>query len=215
MIRNITVEREYGAGGAAVAELLAERLGWKLWDKQMTCEIASRLKCRVEAVETREERLDPAFYRLARIFMRGSYEEAHVGTLELLDAEHLALHSEKIIKQIASEGNAVIVGRGAPWYLRERPDTFSIFVYASFEEKVKRLVKSRGISRREAEHLVETVDLDRAAFVKKYFKKNWPLRELYDLMINSGHGIDFVADAVLSQIKAINERTKAISATLV
>lgn len=213
MISNIVVEREYGAGGASVARALADRLGWQLWDEQITCELARRLKCRVEEVEKREERCDSTFYRLAKVFMRGSYEESHIGTLELLDAEHLAHHSEKIIKDIAVKGNAVLVGRGAPWYLRGRPDTFSVFVYAPYEDKVTRVMK-RGKSRNEAEHLVDTVDSDRAAFIKKYFDKNWPVREIYNLMINSHPGIDFVVETVLSQIDVLNRRV-AKSPTLV
>jgi cytidylate kinase len=213
MIRNITVEREYGASGSAIAKALAEKLGWQLWDAQFTQEIARRLKCKVEAVEQREERLDPTFYRLAKIFMRGSYEESHVGTLELLDADHLAELSEKIITGIAEKGSAVLVGRGAPWFLRNRSDTFRMFVYAPFEDKVNQIMK-RGKTRKDAEHLVETVDLDRAAFVKKYFNKNWPHREIYNLMINSHPGVDFVVQTILSQIDALNSRSAA-SATLV
>jgi cytidylate kinase len=213
VIKNITVEREFGAGGAAVAQALADRLGWHLWDKQIASEIAKRLKCNVEAVEKREERLDPVFYRLAKVFMRGSYEEHHVGKLELLDAEHLAELSEDIIKDIAAKGNAVLVGRGAPWFLRGRSDTFRVFVYAPFEDKVEQVMK-RGKTREEAEDLVETVDLDRAAFVKKYFNKNWPLREIYDVMINSHPGVDFVVDMILSQMDALNHR-ESKRATLV
>jgi cytidylate kinase len=213
VIKNIAVEREYGAGGSAVARALADRLGWQLWDEQITRAIARRLKCKVEEVEKREERLDSTFYRLAKVFMRGSYEESHVGTLELLDAEHLAQHSEKIIKDIAAKGNAILVGRAAPWFLRERSDTFRVFVFAPFEDKVRQVMK-RGKTREEAEGLVDSVDLDRAAFVKKYFGKNWPVREIYNLMINSHPGVDFVADTVLSQIDVLNQ-IAAKSATLV
>lgn len=213
MIRNITVEREYGACGSAIAQALADKLGWQIWDSQFTQEIAKRLKCKVEAVEQREERLDPTFYRLAKIFMRGSYEESHIGTLELLDADHLAELSERIITGIAEKGNAVLVGRGSPWFLRSRSDTFSVFIYAPFEDKVRQVMK-RGKTKSEAEHLVETVDQDRAAFVKKYFNKNWPHREIYNLMINSHPGIDFVTQMLLSQIEALNARSSA-SATLV
>ena len=80
MINVVTIEREYGAGAPAIAEGLAKRLGWTLWDNELTCAIARRLKCDVAAVEKREERLDPAFYRLAKIFMRGSYESSFIGS---------------------------------------------------------------------------------------------------------------------------------------
>lgn len=76
MTRIITIEREYGSGAAGIAQTLSDQLGWELWDRAITCEIARRLKCDVESVEQREERPDPAFYRLVKIFMRGSYEES-------------------------------------------------------------------------------------------------------------------------------------------
>ena len=33
MLKIVTVEREYGCGGGEIAQRLAERLGWKLWDQ--------------------------------------------------------------------------------------------------------------------------------------------------------------------------------------
>src|SRR6266566_5782342 len=74
MIRIITIEREYGSGAAAIAETLAERLGWKLWDQLLTEEIARLAHCERSAVEKREERRDPLYYRLLKSFARGSYE---------------------------------------------------------------------------------------------------------------------------------------------
>ena len=42
MFRIVTIEREFGSGGGGIACELARRLGWKLWDQQLTCEIAQR-----------------------------------------------------------------------------------------------------------------------------------------------------------------------------
>ena len=56
MIRTITVEREYGAGGGAIAKKLAERLGWKLWDQELTCEIARVARVDQAVVERMDER---------------------------------------------------------------------------------------------------------------------------------------------------------------
>ncbi len=74
MIKIISVEREYGCGGSHIAQSLADRLGWKLWDQEITDEIARRLKCKAEMVQAREERCDSMFYRLIKTFMRGSFE---------------------------------------------------------------------------------------------------------------------------------------------
>jgi cytidylate kinase len=204
VIKAITIEREYGSGAGTIAKKLADRLGWSLWDRQITCEIARRLKCDEKAVEEREERLDSTFYRLAKIFMRGSYEESYTGGgMELLDAEGLSRAFERIIKDIANKGNCVIVGRAAPWFLRDRQDTFRVFLYAPYEEKLRRLL-ALGNTRKDAEHLLETVDEERAAFIKRYYNKSWPQRDIYHLMINSRVGDLAVMDLILTEIHMLD-----------
>ena len=206
MITTIAIEREYGSGAAAIAKALADRLGWTLWDREITCEIARRLKCDEKSVEQREERLDPTYYRLMKIFMRGSYEDSFTGGgLELLDAEHLARLFEDVVNKVASKGRCVIVGRGSPWFLRERSDTFCTFIYAPFEEKMRRLI-AQGKSQSEAQSLIETVDSERAAFVKKYYGKTWPQRDLYHLMVNSIVGDDAVIDLIRNGVKALESQ---------
>ncbi len=206
MISIITVEREYGSGAGGIAKALAARLGWNLWDNEITCEIAKRLRCDVKSVEQREERLDPTFYRLMKIFMRGSYEESFTGGgLDLLDAEHLSLLFEKVVKDISTRGQCVIVGRGSTWFLRERPDAFHVFIYAPFDEKLRRLM-ALGKSRGEAEELIETVDRERAAFIKKFYGRIWPQRDMYNLMINSFVGDDLVIETILNGVEAVNKQ---------
>ncbi|MBV9302368.1 MAG: cytidylate kinase-like family protein [Acidobacteriaceae bacterium] len=207
MIRIITIEREYGSGAAAIAKKLSDQLGWTLWDRAITCEIARQLKCDVKSVEQREERPDPTFYRLVKIFMRGSYEESLQGggRLELLDAEHLAQIFENIVTGIADRGDCIIIGRGSPWFLRNRDDTLRVFIYAPPEEKLRRL-KAVGKSEREAEDLIQSVDRERAAFVKKYYGANWPERSLYHLMINSEPGDDAVIKMILTEMDLLNSK---------
>ncbi len=204
MIQAISIEREFGSGAAAVSKKLAARLGWTLWDEAITKEIAGRLKCDVSSVEQREEKPDSAFYRLVKIFMRGSYEDRYSGSgTELLDAENLSRIFQSLIADIVNRGPCVIVGRAAPYFLRERNDVLRLFVYAPPAEKLRRLVEM-GKSEQEAERLLETVDRDRAAFVKRYYNKTWPLREIYHLMINSEIGDEAVIDVILHEIDVLN-----------
>lgn len=207
MIRIITIEREYGSGAANISKTIAGKLGWKLWDKDITSEIAHRLHCNEDLVAQHEERVDSVFYRLVKVFMRGSFE-SRVGTpgLELLDAESLAGLFETVVQEIAEKGECVIIGRGAPWFLRERGDVFHVFLYAPHEEKLRRLIAA-GEDGREAEHLLESVDRDRAAFICKYYSKEWPDRYLYNTMINTRVGDDAVIAAILQQVERLNGGT--------
>jgi cytidylate kinase len=204
MIKVITVEREYGCGAANISAAIAGRLGWKLWDQEITAEIARRLKCKREMVAEREERVDSMFYGLIKAFMRGSFEpRIDTANLEMLDAEHLAFLFEKVVKEIAEGGNCVIVGRGANWFLRERDDAFHTFLYAPYDEKLRRVI-AQGETERDAANLLETVDRDRAAFIRKYYGKVWPERSLYNLMINTKIGDDAVIDTILGIVSRLS-----------
>jgi len=201
VIEILTLEREYGSGANNIGRTVADRLGWKFWDHEITDEIARRLKCKAETVEKHGERLDSMFYRLMKAFMRGSFEaRVESDSFDLLDAENLAILFEKVITKIAADGKCVIVGRGAPWFLRERKDAFHVFLYAPYDEKLRRTMV-QGVARREAEHLLETVDRDRAAFIRKYYNKEWPDRHLYNMMLNVSQGDEFAIETILSGIR--------------
>ena len=203
MIRTITLEREYGAGGGAIAKKLAERLGWKLWDQELTCEIARVAKVDQAVVERMDERCDSLFYRLMKVFMRGSMEQSlPVRGMDHFDADSMVEFMQRVIAGAASEGNSVIVGRGAPFLLRARPDTFHVFVYAPLEEKIRRL-RQAGKSEDEAIDEIASVDRQRVIFVRKYFGMEWPTRELYHMMLNSTVGDEVVIDTILNGVHSL------------
>jgi Cytidylate kinase-like family len=208
MIRIITVDREYGAGGNTIATALANRRGWTLWDQRLTDEIASRMGSDRGEVEAREERCDPTYYRLLKAFMKGSFEGSlNAPRLGVVDTDHVQEVVRAIQTEIADAGDSVIVGRGSAYLLGNRRDAFHVFIYAPFESKVRRL-RSLGRSEEEARGLAETVDRDRAAFVKRYFNVEWPARHRFHLMINSSIGDDIAVDMIIDAVKRCDEKHK-------
>jgi cytidylate kinase len=203
MIKIITIEREYGSGGGEIAQLLSERLGWKLWDQLLTEEIARLAECPKAVVESREEKRDPLYYRLFKSFLRGSYEGSiNAHKLKLVDSESILRITERVVCHAANSGNCVIVGRGSQHFLEDRKDTLRVFLYAPTEDKVRRLV-AQGKSEKEALELVDTVDRDRVEFVQKYFHVEWPTRWLYHIMLNTNIGDETVVQAILGFMKTI------------
>ena len=196
MFRIITIEREYGCGAGAIARQLADRLGWDLWDHRLTEEIARLANVDCSAVMRCDERVDSRFHRLAKAFWRGSYERSSRLEDQVFDADCMVSMMEKIAPRIAKEGNAVVVGRGAPFFLREQPDAFHVFLYAPRAEKIRRLMQE-GTSKSDAEDVVDTVDRERIAYVKHYFGADWPTRSLYHVMINTAVGDESVIDTIL------------------
>jgi|SRR5208282_2170700 len=209
MIKIITIEREYGSGGCEIAQLLAQRLGWKLWDQLLTEEIARRAECPKSVVEGREERTDPLYYRLFKSFLRGSYEGSlNAHKLNVVDSECILKFTELVVRDAAKTGNSVIVGRGSQQFLRNRQDTLRVFLYAPREDKVRRLL-ARGKSAKEAENLVDTVDRERVDFIQKYFRVEWPDRAVYHSMINTAIGEDGVIRIILDVMKLLEARMPA------
>jgi len=208
-VRVVTVEREYGSGGAIIAQRLAAHLGWKLWDHEITVEIARRANVDPHTAARCDERVDSLLYRLFKVYARGSYERAlPVSESRHFDTDDMVAMMERVVGEFADRGNCVIVGRGAPYFLRNRSDAMHVFVYAPVEEKVRRL-ESIGQSEKEACHLIEEVDRERAAFIRHYFGKEWPYRPLYNVMINSKFGDEHVVETILAQIAALEKRPAA------
>ncbi len=204
MIQAITIEREFGCGGSVIAARLAELLGWKLWDHELTQEIAQLTHSTAQAVEKREWRSDPAVYRVFKSFLRGAFEGGLPPTdrLEILDARRIAAVSEQAVNHALSGGPCVIVGRGSQFFLRNRKDVFRTFLYASRDFKIHRLITA-GTPQNKAITDVDTIDRDRADFVKTYLKLKWPDMHLYHAMLNTETGDAFVAETLAQCIRQV------------
>jgi cytidylate kinase len=207
-IRVITLEREYGSGGGEIAAKLAARLGWKLWDQLLTEEIARRLDCDCGAVQKHEEKQDPVYYRLLKSFMRGSFEGSlNAPRLKMVDTECVREIVKNLLPEISAAGNCVIVGRGSAYYLSKRPDAFHVFIYAPYQERVRRL-QVTGKTEKEAMELAETVDRERADFINKYFSVDWPGRHRFHLMVNSAMGNEVAVDIILDALAYYSRERK-------
>ncbi len=209
MFRLITIEREYGCGAAAIATQLAGYLGWKVWDELLTDEIARLANVEPSAVLRCDERMDSRFHRLAKSFWRGSYERnsAALGS-QVFDTDCMMAMMQETMNKIAAEGNAVIVGRGAPYFLRENPNAFHVFLYAPRSEKIRRVIAEEH-SEEDAVERVDSVDRERIAYVKHYFDADWPTRSLYHIMLNTAVGNGPVVQTILDTMRLVEGRPKA------
>jgi cytidylate kinase len=208
MFRVVTIEREYGCGAGAIGAQLAERLKWKAWDHLLTEEIARTAKVDPSAVKRCDERMDSPFHRFAKTFWRGSYERSAALGGQIFDTDRMMAMMQDIMNRIAQEGDAVIIGRGGPYLLRNNPDAFHVFLYAPRSEKIRRTIAD-GHSPEEAEQMVDSVDRERAAYVKHYFNADWPTRSLYHLMINTAVGNEPVIQTILDTMRLVEGRPKA------
>jgi hypothetical protein len=199
MFRVVTLAREYGSGGADIAQLLADRLGWKLLDRCLVEKIAQAARVEPGVAQAYDERPDPWFDRLARAFWQGGGLRAALPgpSFDVFDANKVASLTQGLIEEAAAMGNCVIVGRASQCILQRRSDTFHVFIYAPREERLRR-VRQRHPNLAEAEEALEIRDRERAAYVRRFYNQDWTNRHLYHLMLSSSQGEQAAVSTILT-----------------
>jgi len=205
----LIIDREFGAGGSTIAQKAAEQLGWPLLDQNLTQEIAALANVSPETCRRCEERVDPWLVRLVNIIWKGSFERnLPPPDMAVLDTDRLVSLVQQVVEKAVAAGPCVIVGRGAPYFLRERTDTFSIFLYASRELRFRRVLQRTG-NREEAIDLVDTMDEERRRFVRHYFDQEWPDRHLFHAMLDTAIGDDATVEVILHLMRVADKAAVA------
>jgi hypothetical protein len=196
MIRVITIEREYGSQGAEFAHHLAHYLQWRLIDQCLIDEIAAKAGISKKLAESCDERLDPWYYRFGKAFWHGSLDRLPaVDDSEVFDSERMVEFVRDYFQQQVKAGGCVIVGRGATSALLTTPGVFHIFVHASMKRKVVWFQKNFPEHANEAEQEILATDKRRAAYVRRFYNREWTDYRLYHLMLNSCMGFDSMVKA--------------------
>ena len=183
---SITISRQLGAGGAFVGQQLASRLNIFFADRDIVRYAANRLSTFEENLESREERLLSFWHSLLKTLPQKDVltVPAVASALEYTDQELFDTEAE-IIKKIAHEHSAVILGRCGHYILRDEPKHISIFLHADQEFRINRIQKLYNLQHDEATKMVEKSDKERAAYCKTFTHKEWMNATNYDLSIDT------------------------------
>jgi len=207
----LLIDREFGSGGSTIGERIARRLNWALFDEELTREIAALARIPVDVCRRREERIDPWLHRLVNVIWRGTFDRNLPSPdLAILDTDRLVRLIQQAVERAARAKPCVIVGRGAPYFLRERTDTLSVFLYASRELRFRRVLARVG-DQHEAVELVDKMDEDRKKFVKHYFGHEWPNRQYFHVMLNTGIGDDDTVESILRLLETLNRTGREVA----
>jgi cytidylate kinase len=196
MIQVITVEREYGSGGADFAHHLAERLGWKLIDTCVIEDVARKAGVAPTVVKRLDECVDPWLHRFGKAIWLGSLERLP-GDPDVFDAERMVGLLRNHFQEQAAEGKCVVVGRGAACVLSKATGAFHVFVYASMARKVRFIQERFPDHFKDAEREIQATDRRRAEYIRRYHQREWDDRRLYHLMMNSCMGMNAMVEATI------------------
>lgn len=200
--RVLTVGREFGCGSSDLARQLAERLQWRLLDRELIDEIARAAHLDPGACRRADERLEGWLHRIGKSLWQAAGEKGPAVVEDPSpDADRMAELSRRVIEDVSAAGNCVIVGRGGNYVLHHRRDAFHLFVYATAGWRIQRL-EGQGQTRAAAEALVARRDHERAAYIRRYFSQEWARRHHYHLLVNAALGPQAALEATLAAMNA-------------
>ncbi|HVA01535.1 MAG TPA: cytidylate kinase-like family protein [Terriglobia bacterium] len=170
----LLISREKGSGGRTVAAMVAERLKWQVFDREIVDEIARRAKIRQQLIESLDERGRGGLEEFIRDFL---------GHEAIAPGDYL-YHLKQVLLTLGHQGDVVIVGRGAEHVL---PSQFGLraWMVAPLDLRIERVCKVQGVTVEAARSQIEQVDKEREKFVRTHFQHSARNPLDYDLVINT------------------------------
>ena len=193
-----TIGREFGSGGKQVGEKLAERLGIKLYDKELLQQAAKDSGFCEEIFENHDEKPTNSFlYSL----VMDTYSVSGYSAAPFLDMplnHKVFLAQFETIKKIAEQESCVIVGRCADYALAENPDCINVFIHADMDFRIKNICKKLDVTDNKARDIINKTDKQRASYYNYYTSKKWGDAKSYNLSLDAGKiGIDNCVEMIL------------------
>lgn len=176
----ISISREHGTNGKEIGRLVAKKLNISFYDKEEIKEFA--IKNKLSKIDYTEE-------------------ELYDNYLSLDANKEAIINQAKVIKKIATQQSALIVGRSADYILRDNPNLIRIFIYAPMDYKVKNVMKNYGDNEKQAKkHIVDSNKL-RSNYYSVIANQTWGDKNNYDLCIDSSIGNDNVVDIICTYVR--------------
>lgn len=185
--RIITISREFGSGGRTIGKLAAEKLGIPCYDKELIEKIAEQSGYTADYVKEETESLNGGlFSTLFADRSMGMTNQDKIWTLQC-----------RIITELAEKGSCILIGRCADYILEERENCLNVFIHASMEKRMERIVQQYGERDETPEHRVKEKDKQRMEYYKYYTGRKWGDVNNYQICLDSGElGIEKCADLI-------------------
>ena len=194
----INIGRQLGSGGRTVGEIIACRLGIRLYDKELINLAARESGICPEIFEKADEKESRGVLSTMIGYLRAPFAGDDAGMTNVLSNDALFKIQSDVIRKVAAGESAVFVGRCADYILRENPRCVNVFITADDEDRCRRICARQGCTPAEAQALMERVDARRASYYNYYSSRTWGVASTYHLCVSSSVlGDEGTADFIL------------------
>ncbi len=189
----VTIARQFGSGGSDIAHLVSQIGGLTYLDQQIIAQVAQRLGVDIEYATHQDEKTVGMSKHILDALQASNPFNIHYNTLRDPVSAHTQSKelsyfqiTQKVILELATEGNAVIVGRGSQFLLHNAPRTLHIYIFAPLPYRIEVVMKQFQINHQEAAQLIEQRDYEQDAYLRRYYGTDGRQPGLYHLLINTG-----------------------------
>ena len=203
----ITIGRQYGSGGRAVAKKLAEVMNIAFYDKELLAEASKESGICQEVMENYDEKQEKRSF-LSMMGFQARMDPAGM-YLEMPMNHRIFLAQFDAIRKIADKGPCVIVGRCADYVLRDHENVLNVFIKASMEERIKRITMLYDMDQMKAEETIRKADKQRATDYNYYATGTWGDVTNYHLCLDTGVlGIDGAVELIRSAVELRRDKAE-------
>ena len=204
----VTIARQYGSGGHEVGEILAREYNFAFHDKSLIELAAQKSGIDMELLKKADEDVTPSFLYSIAVGNFDMYPlSINMSPYEMPINDKLFNLQADIIKEQASKGSSIFVGRCADYILNERKNVIKVYIYADINNRAKRIAEVEGISESDARVLIYKTDKRRANYYNYYTSLKWGKSENYNLMIDTGAvGTEGAAKIIGEYIKLLQSK---------
>lgn len=198
----ITISRQFGAGGKTVGTRLAERLDYTFAGSEVIQKIAAVANVSPAWVESVEKEAGTRVSALiSRMVSRSLVDKILKDERGYLDDDIYLDYLVLTISEIAEAGNAVILGRGSQYILKNEPDTYHILLMDEFDNRVRFMMANYDLSAGKATRMVQGEDRRRANLYSKLGKSDYDSPSLYHMVLNMGRlSLEAAEDLILKLV---------------
>lgn len=192
----IVIGRQFGSGGHEIGKKLADAFGFKFYDQEIIAMTAGTTGYTPEFIKKNEEMMTSSFlYDLVNQMYIYSNSEVEAPKDKIFEAE------SKVVKDLAREGNCVIIGRCSDYVLRNDANCLKLFFTAPMDQRIKRVMGRLNLSEKDAKTKMQKEDKFRADNYHYYTGCNWGAASNFDLTINTALGVDYIKHCVAEAMK--------------
>ena len=200
-INIITISREFGSGGRTIAQMLAEKLGYAFYDKELIAKAAERTGFAESFVQEHGEK-HSSFFSITYPSMtfNGMTTEDYLWSMQ-----------RKIILELAEEGPCIIVGRCSDYILKDRKDAIHVFVHADPADRADRIINQYGAKTSDPAKAIAEEDKNRRKNYRYYTDREWGAVDNYTVSLDSSvFGIDGSVEMILNMIRFLDEHPEQV-----